>query len=113
MKNSKNKRTIILAAILVILLIVAYKTVFTSPSPDSTGVATATPNMSGAVGMIDVTPSSSGSDAESILNEIESINFDTSIMQDQNFKSLKSIEKPLVSLPIGRKNPFSDVSSSK
>jgi hypothetical protein len=100
MKKSKNKRAVILAIILLGLLIIAYKTTFTSAPIESIGV-----NMAGAEASLD-------DSAVGILNEIESINFDMSITEDQNFKSLRSIEIPLMSLPVGRKNPFSSVSNS-
>jgi len=91
MKNFKNNRTAILSLILLGLLIVAYKTLFISSDwslpVDENIVASQR--------------------VESILQEVENINFDTSIMGDQKFKSLKSIETPLISLPIGRENPFS------
>jgi len=98
MKNSNNKRTIILIVILIALLIVAYKTMFMSSSPADEDAM-----------VVDEVALSKG---ENLLKEIESINFDTSIIQNQNFKSLKSIEVPLVSLPVGRKNPFSNVLNS-
>jgi hypothetical protein len=96
MKKSKNKHTAILAVILLGLLVVAYKVVFAPPSDD-----------------LSVDENTAASErVESILKEVESINFDTSIIEDQKFKSLKTIEIPLVSLPIGRKNPFSAISGS-
>jgi hypothetical protein len=95
-KNSKNKRTAILAVILVGLLILAYKIMFVTSSED-------------LLSNEDIVASGK---VETILKEIESINFDTSITENQNFKSLKSIEIPLISLPIGRKNPFSSISGS-
>ena len=49
---------------------------------------------------------------EAVLNQIQSINFDTSVMENQNFKSLQSIDMPNLSLPIGRKNPFAGTSNS-
>lgn len=91
MKNLKNKRTIILAIILLGLLILAYKTMFVSSDTES---------------LVEENITASAR-VESILKEVESVNFDMSVMEDQKFKSLKSIETPLISLPIGRKNPFS------
>lgn len=92
MKNSKNKRTAILAIILVGLLIVAYKTMFVTQ--DDTSVFSEE-NIAASERVA------------SILREVESINFDTGIMDDPKFRSLESIEIPLPSLPIGKKNPFS------
>jgi conjugal transfer/entry exclusion protein len=89
MKNSKNKR--ILAVILLGLLVLAYKVMF-APASD--------------VAVIDES-ASTAQKVETILKQVESINFDTKIIENQNFKSLKSIEIPMISLPIGRKNPFS------
>jgi len=120
MKNLKNKRTIILAIILLGLLIVAYKTIFMSsddnaPMPIDVNIPV-TNDISPVGAVSDVNTAvanvSAGGNVESILREIENINFDTSVLEDQKFKSLKSIEIPLISLPIGRKNPFSAVSGS-
>jgi hypothetical protein len=100
MKNSKNKRTLILLAVLVVLLAVAYKVVlFPSPPDDFESFAGAPGDMS-------------GNSSEALLREVESINFNTAIIQDERFKSLKSIEVPLISLPVGRKNPFSRPNSN-
>ena len=96
MKNFKNKRTAILAIILLGLLVLAYKVVFVPTGGDL---------------LVDENIVASQR-IEGVLKEMESINFDTSIMEDQNFKSLKSIEIPLISLPIGRENPFSPTSGS-
>lgn len=90
MKKSKNNRTAILSVILVGLLILAYKTMFGGTSEDL---------------LVDENIIA-GDRISAILTQIESINFDTSIMQNENFKSLKSIEIPLLNLPVGRKNPF-------
>lgn len=90
MKKSKNNRTIILSVVLVGLLILAYKTMFGGTSADL---------------LVDENIIA-GDRIAATLAEIERINFDTTIMQNQNFKSLKSIEIPLLNLPVGRKNPF-------
>lgn len=91
MKNSKNKRTSILIIILLGLLILAYKVMFVEDTSD----LTAEENIAASQRI------------EILLNQIESINFDTSVTNDAVFKSLKSIEIPALSLPVGRANPFS------
>jgi hypothetical protein len=91
MKNLKNKRTIILSVILLGLLVVAYKVIFVSPSQDP---------------LVEENIAASAN-AEAILQQVESINFDTSVIKDQILKSLKSIESPIILLPVGRQNPFS------
>lgn len=91
MKNSKNTRTTVLAGLLVGLLIIAYKFMFV----DSVDPMTAEENVA------------TSQRVESILREVESINFDTNLVNDAKFQSLKSIETPLPSLPVGKKNPFS------
>lgn len=93
MKNSKNKRPLILAIILIGLLVIGYKVVFTSPSADFLAEENTEINTAEKV--------------ETILNEIEKINFDTKVMTDPKFTSLKSIETILPSLPVGKRNPFS------
>jgi hypothetical protein len=96
MKNLKNKRTTIMLIILLGLLVLAYKVMFAPASED----------LSNGENVIVIQR------IETMLNEVKSINFDTSIIENQNFKSLKSIEIPLLSLPVGRKNPFSPTSAS-
>lgn len=98
MKNSKNKRTVILAIILLGLLIIGYKVVSTSPNADLLTEESAENNIGEKIG--------------SILKEVESINFNVGVMKESKFMSLKSIEIPLISLPIGKKNPFSDALSN-
>lgn len=93
MKKSKNKRTAILVAILLGLLVLAYKIMFAPSDADL---------------IVDENIVASQR-VEKTLKDIESIRFDTSIIDHPNFKSLKSIEIPLLSLPVGRKNPFSGV----
>jgi len=93
MKNSKNKRTSILVIILVGLLVVAYKVMFVSPSSD----VVISENISASIRV------------ETILKQVESINFNLDIIKEPKFQSLKSIEIPLVSLPVGKSNPFSSV----
>ena len=93
MKNSKNKRSIILAIILLGLLVIGYKVIFTSPSADFLAEES--------------TEMSSAERVEVIMGEVEKINFDTKIMGDPKFTSLKSIETILPSLPVGKRNPFS------
>lgn len=96
MNNTKNKnRTYILAIILLGLLIFAYKTIFMST--DS--------NIASDENLLAVTR------AEKVLKEMDKINFDTSVMEDESFKSLNSIAIPLPSLPVGRTNPFSGIFS--
>lgn len=91
MKSLKSKRTTILAIILVGLLIVAYKVMFTTPIDDFSAD-------------LNITASAR---VEAILQQVETISFNLDIIEDSKFKSLKSIEIPLISLPIGRENPFS------
>jgi hypothetical protein len=93
MKNLKNKRTAILALILIGLLALAYKLMFASTEED----LLADENIIASARV------------EAILKEIQNINFDISIIENENFKSLRNIEIPLISLPIGRKNPFANV----
>jgi hypothetical protein len=92
MKNAKNNRTAVLIIILLSLLLLAYKVVFMSSEVETLGLSE-DPAMARV---------------ETILNQVQSISFDTSILKDQKFNSMKSIETPLISLPVGRKNPFSN-----
>lgn len=42
-----------------------------------------------------------------LVNQVEAINFDTTVIEDGKFQSLKSIASPLISDLIGKRNPFS------
>ena len=95
MKNSKNKRTTILVIILLGLLVVAYKVVFMPVSDDSG---------------IELENDIASERVEVILEKVRRINFDTNIIDDYRFKSLRGIESPLPFLPVGRKNPFAEFS---
>ncbi len=96
MKNSKNKRAVILAIILVGLLIVGYKVVFIAPE-DIGSIVNENISASGRV--------------EALLQQVEQISFNTEVLNDSKFKSLKSIDLPLLSLPVGRTNPFAGISN--
>jgi hypothetical protein len=98
MKDSKNKRTTILVIILLGFLVIAYKMIF-MPATD-VNIDTLAANASSSV------------DVENISQEMNGINFDTSIMQNPSFQSLRSIAAPLVPLPVGRQNPFASVGSN-
>jgi len=76
--------------VLVGLLIVAYKFIFVSDEVN----LTAEENIAASERV------------ESVLREVQRINFDTSLLRDPKLVSLKSIQVPLLSLPIGKKNPF-------
>ena len=82
--------------ILVGLLVVAYKVVFVAP--DDVG------------SLVDANASASQR-VEIFLQQVEQISFNTEVINDTKFRSLKSIDLPLLSLPVGRKNPFSAVSN--
>jgi hypothetical protein len=95
MKNSKNKRTVILSVILLGLLMLAYKVIFMSSNDtlvEENIAATET--------------------VMAISQQVEAINFDTSVIKNQALKSLKSIEAPLIQLPVGKRNPFSPSGSN-
>lgn len=92
MKNSKNKRTTYLLLVLIGLLFVAYKVMF-APAP--------TDPYSSDQSSIE------GEKVVATLQQVEGVNFDISVISDPKFKSLKSIEIPLPSLPVGKQNPFS------
>jgi len=96
MKNLKSKRTTILAIILIGLLVVAYKVLFVSSTDD----LSVSENVTASVRV------------EALLQQVESIDFNLDIVKDPKFKSLKSIEIPLISLPVGRNNPFLSVLNS-
>lgn len=95
MKNqSSNKRTAILGIILLGLLVIAYKVMFV-PSPDSAS--------------LEGENQASSLMVEGILKQIDTINFDTSVIKDPKFESLRSMETPPITLPVGKENPFSPI----
>jgi hypothetical protein len=96
MKTYKNKKTSLLVAVLLGLLVLAYKTMFMSSGEDLQGL-TIEENVLASERV------------QIILQKVDGISFDKSIFEDEKFNSLKSIETPLISLPVGRKNPFSAV----
>ena len=44
--------------------------------------------------------------------ELDRINLDTSVFEDSYFRSLRSFSKPLKDTPVGRSNPFAEVSNT-
>lgn len=89
MNKSQDTRTKIMVAILICLLIVGYRFVFVVPmDPVSEENAITSERL------------------QKTLSDIESINFRASIAEDPAFQSLKDISTPLISLPVGRTNPF-------
>jgi hypothetical protein len=97
MKNLKNKRTAILAVVLIGLLAVAYKVMFMAPS--------------GADSSADQNVAASAR-VELLLRQVNNIKFDVSVVQNDKFKSLKNLELSLPSVPVGRRNPFASVYGS-
>jgi len=91
MKNQKNKRTIVLSAILVGLMIVAYKVLFMAPGDDFSSTEN----------------SIESENVMRSLREVESINLNTNVANDPKIKTLENLNSPLPQLPIGKKNPFS------
>jgi flagellar basal body-associated protein FliL len=87
----RKNRTAILAVVLVGLLILGYKVVFVSSDEDSFAKEE---NVS------------TSARVEALLQQVENINFDTGIFTDPKLKTFQSIEIPLISLPVGRANPF-------
>lgn len=90
MKKSNKNNTGMLLVLLIVILILAYKFMF-APVDDGMYLVDDV-----ALGRVEIT-----------LQQVQNINFDTTVVNDQKFISLQSIETPLVSMPIGRNNPFS------
>lgn len=95
MKKSNKNNSGILLVILIAMLILAYKFMF-APVDDGMYVVD------------DVTLQR----VEITLQQVQSISFDTAVINNQKLMSLQSIETPLVSLPVGKSNPFSSVFGS-
>ena len=93
-KKSKNQRAIILVVILIGLLIIAYKIVFVSPPPGEEDIYD---ENTAAIERV-----------ETILLQIENINFDISVFETPDFRSMQNIAQPLISLPTGKSNPFAN-----
>lgn len=91
MKNSKKARTNLLLAVLVGLLIIAYKMLFSTPvdmSMDENAAASAR--------------------VQATLIQVQAINFDVSALNEPKINSLQSIEIDLPNIPVGKKNPFAN-----
>lgn len=87
-KSSSNKRTSFLLITLIALLLVAYKVLFVVP-PEIEEV-----NPAAVVRL------------EGMLNQLNSVDLSNGAFNDKKFNTLKSIESPLPTLPVGRTNPF-------
>ncbi len=87
----KTKNTSLLLILLLALLVVAYKFMFTTPYEGS--------YLSSDLSESQVVIST--------LNRLQTVNFDISIANDPKFKTLRSIENPLPNIPVGKTNPFS------
>lgn len=89
--KSKKQNTAVLAVILVGLIIVAYKILFTEPIDESL-------------------LSNSRVESEKIiqiLREVEGMNFKAGNVSAPKINTLKSIETDLPVVPVGKTNPFS------
>lgn len=89
MSKQSNKRTSFMLITLLALLLVAYKVMFVAP-PEIEEVNPAS--------VIRV---------ESMVSQLNSVDFSSSAINDPKFNTLETIEQPLISLPVGRSNPFS------
>lgn len=89
MSKQSNKRTSFMLITLLALLLVAYKVMFVAP-PEIEEVNPAS--------VIRV---------ESMVSHLNSVDFSSSAINDPKFNTLETIEQPLISLPVGRSNPFS------
>ncbi len=83
-------------AILIALLLVLYKTMFTTPPIEEVST--------------DLTAESK---IDQTLSKLELMNFDLSAINDPKFMSLESIEKPLIQAAVGKKNPFAIILGSQ
>src|SRR5690242_16408885 len=90
MKGKKNTRLIVMIVILLGLLIIAYRTIFVKEAVDTTAEANV----------------EASARVEAILHQVEGISFDISLLSDPKLESLRNIQMPLPSIPIGKKNPF-------
>lgn len=89
--KSKNQNTAVLSVILVGIVIVAYKILFTDPIDQSL--------MSDSV--------VESEKIIQVLREVESIDFTSGDATDPKISTLESLEIPLPNLPVGKTNPFS------
>ncbi len=89
MSKQSNKRTSFMLITLLALLLVAYKVMFVAP-PE-----------------IEELNPASVIRVESMVSQLNSVDFSSSAINDPKFNTLETIEQPLISLPVGRSNPFS------
>lgn len=91
MKQPKNSRTAILVLVLIGLLFIAYKVIFVSSPTD----------------LLVEDDTAASERVTALVAEVQSINFDLSVLDDPKFMSLKSLDMPALNLPVGKRNPFS------
>ncbi len=91
MRTKKNTRTNMLVVLLIAIVIFGYKFLFVEPIDEF-----AFQENQATMDRVTV-----------LIQSIENINFDTSVINDPKFNSLESIEIPLINLPLGKTNPFS------
>lgn len=91
MRTKKNTRTNMLVILLIAIVIFGYKFLFVEP-----------------VDEFSFQENQAVMDRVTVLiQSIENINFDTDVINDPKFNSLKSIDTPLINIPLGKDNPFS------
>ncbi len=91
MNTKSNKRTLILVCLLIVLVFVTFRVNFNSNINENYIIDEA---------------DSFESDIINILKYVDNIDFDTTVVSDKNFQSLKSIDRPIPNLPVGKNDPF-------
>ena len=105
MSKQSNKRTSFMLITLLALLLVAYKVMFVAP-PEIEEVNPASVVRVESMVSLNSYPASVVR-VESMVSQLNSVDFSSSAINDPKFNTLETIEQPLISLPVGRSNPFS------
>ncbi len=92
MKNKKNARTNLLIAILISALILGYRLIFYLPVDQT----------------IDEDKKSSAERVSLIIDSIRQVSFSMDVATNEKFKSLRNMQIPLVNIPTGKIDPFSN-----
>ncbi len=104
MKNSSSKNAIIAIVIILVLFIGGYFYLKGTPNDD----AVSSLDIVGGQGEADANASIKGSQILLLLSQIKSINIDTSIFNNQMYKSLIDYTVEVPQQNVGKVNPFAE-----
>ena len=98
MNTQPHNKTWIWVTVIIIAAAIGYFYFYGSSTPPTTGLV-----QSGAAG------SAIGSDVLTLLNQIQSLNIDTSIFSDSGYNTLRDYSVAIPSVNVGRPDPFAPI----